>query len=269
MTKQEIDGSTRLYGIIGDPVSAVRSPAVFNALFARTGVNAVLVPLHVAAADLPAAWAGLKTFRNLAGLVFTMPHKVAATTLVDELGDTGRIVGAINAARREPDGRWTGDMFDGRGCIQGLRTQGHEVAGRKALLFGVGGAGAAIAVALAEAGVATLVLHDIDREKLKRITAAVAAAYPRVAVRTGSLDDGPFDLAINATPLGMKEGDPLPFDPASVPASTLVVDVITKPEMTPLLQRAASTGHRTQTGAHMHHGQAIGVAHFFGLHLDS
>lgn len=269
MTKEQIDGSTRLYGIIGDPVSAVRSPEVFNAMFARQGIDAVMVALHVGAVDLATAWAGLKTLRNLAGLVITMPHKAVAATLVDELRPTGRIVGAINAARREPDGRWMGDMFDGRGCVHGLRAQGHEVAGRKAFLLGVGGAGAAIAVALAEAGVGSLVVQDIEIEKRDRVVAGVAESFPNVAVRSGSLGEEPFDLAINATPLGMKGGDPLPFDPAALPASTLVVDVITKPEMTPLLERAASTGHRIHSGRHMHHGQAIGVARFFGFTLES
>ena len=268
MTKMQIDGATRLYAIIGDPVSAVRSPEVFNAMFERQGINAVMVALHVGAAEFATAWAGLKALRNLEGLVITMPHKVAATALVDVLGQTGRIVGAINAARREPDGRWTGDMFDGRGCVQGLRTQGHEVAGRKAFLLGVGGAGAAIAVALAEAGVGSLVVQDIDVAKRDRVVTRIAEGFPDVAVRPGFLTDEPFDLAINATPLGMKVGDPLPFDPTALPAATLVVDVIPKPEMTPLLERAAATGHRVQSGRHMHLGQAVGVATFFGFSFE-
>lgn len=268
MTTRHIDGSTCLYGIIGDPVSSVRSPEVFNAMFERQGINAVMVALHVGAGDLATAWAGLKTLRNLGGLIFTMPHKVAATTLVDDLGQTGRIVGAINAARREPDGRWTGDMFDGRGCVQGLRAQGHEVAGRKAFLLGTGGAGAAIAVAFAEAGIGTLVVQDLDAAKRDRVVARISSDFPGVAVRSGVLADEAFDLAVNATPLGMKGGDPLPFDPAALPASTLVVDVVPKPEVTALLERAAATGHRIQTGRHMHLGQAIGVARFFGLTVE-
>ena len=268
MTTRVIDGLTRLYGIVGDPVSAVRSPEVFNAMFERQGVNAVMVALHVGADELATAWAGLKALRNLAGLVITMPHKVAATTLVDDLGQTGRIVGAINAARREPDGRWTGDMFDGRGCVQGLRVQGHQVAGRKAFLLGVGGAGAAIAVALAEAGIGTLVVQDLETAKRDRVVAMIAADFPGVAVSAGGPGDQSFDLAINATPLGMKAGDPLPFDPGALPASTLVVDVVPKPEMTPMLERAAATGHRIQSGRHMHLGQAVGVARFFGYAFD-
>lgn len=269
MNIQQIDGSTRLYAIIGDPISAVRSPQEFNAMFARQGINAVMVALRVDAAGLAAAWGGLKVMRNLEGLVVTMPHKAGAAALVDLLGRTATLVGAVNAVRREPDGRWHGDTFDGRGCVEGLRRQGHEVTGKDVFLLGAGGAGAAIAVALAEARVRKLVVQDIDPAKRDHLVARLGAAFPSLPVRAGSLDGDRFDVAINATPVGMREEDGLPFDPAPLPASTLIVDVITKPEMTPLLERAASTGHPVHSGRHMHRGQAIGVARFFGFDLDS
>jgi len=262
---EQIDGATRLYVIIGDPISAVRSPQFFNALFAEHGINAVLVALHVDADGLDAAWAGLKAMRNLAGVVVTMPHKVRAAALVDALGPAGQIAGAINAARREPDGRWLGDMFDGRGFVDGLRAQGHEIAGRKVHLLGLGGAGTAIAVALAEGGVSGLVLQDVDAARRDRLVDRIATGFPNLAVTPGTAPDPGVDAAINATPLGMKVNDPLPFDPATLPRSTLVVDIITKPEMTPLLERAAATGHRVHAGGHMHRGQALCVARFFGF----
>ena len=90
--------------------------------------------------------------------------------------------------------------------------------------------------------------------------------FPAVDVRTGKLDPGTVhDLVINATPLGMKADDPLPFEPASLAPSTLVVDVITKPVMTPLLERARRLGLRTHSGNHMHAGQAVEAARFFSL----
>ena len=264
-----IDGATRLFAIIGDPISAVRSPQYFNARFAERGLNAVMVPLHVRAEDLATAWAGLSRMRNLHGLVITMPHKVAACRFVDHLEETARIVGSINAARRDADGRWVGDMFDGRGCVMGLLKQGHEVAGRRAFLLGLGGAGMAIAAALAEASVAELVVHDLDTGKRDAAIARIAQAYPRTSIRPGNLEGNAFDFAINATPLGMKPADPLPFDPTRLPRSTVVVDVIPNPEITPLLERALARGHAVQTGRHMHEGQAIGVAGFFGIDLGA
>jgi shikimate dehydrogenase len=269
MRTEEIGGTTALYAIIGDPISAVRSPAVFNGMFARQGIDAVMVALHVPVSDLSAAWAGLKATRNLAGVVFTMPHKAAAIHLVDTVGTTGQLVGAINAARREPDGSWSGDMFDGHGFVLGLSTRGYPVAGRSAFLIGAGGAGVAIAAALAEAGARSIVIDDISQERRDEAISRVRCAYPSVAVSSGSLADEVFDFAINVTPAGMAKHDPMPFDPKLLPTSTLVVDVVTKPEMTPLLIAAQASGHLVHAGRHMHYGQAIGVARFFGFDLES
>jgi shikimate dehydrogenase len=264
---EEIDGATRLYGIVGDPVSAVRSPEVFNTMFARSGVNAVLVPLHVAADELESAWAGLSAIRNLCGLVITMPHKTRVAAFLDEVGAAGQIVGSVNAARREPDGRWRGDMFDGAGFVDGLRAEGHHPEGWNVRVCGLGGAGAAIAVALAQAGVAGLTLHDRDCGGRDGLCRRLQADFPTVRITSENSSDTSFAAVVNATPLGMKSSDPLPFDPVELPRETLVVDVITKPEMTPLLQRAANTGHPVHTGRHMHLGQARRVAEFFGYPL--
>jgi len=264
---EELDGETRLYGIIGDPISAVRSPEVFNTMFARSGIHAVLVPMHVTADDLPSAWAGLTSIRNLCGLVITMPHKARVAALLDEVGTCGQIVGAVNAARREPDGRWRGDMFDGVGFVDGLKAAGHAVASWSVRVSGLGGAGAAIAVALAQAGVSQLTLHDLDTSRQKRLSDRLQSDFPAVRIATGVHSDSRFDAVVNATPLGMKSSDPLPFDPAELPRNTLVIDVVTKPEMTPLLARATSTGHSVHTGKHMHLGQARRVAEFFGFEL--
>jgi shikimate dehydrogenase len=268
MQTDQIDGTTRLFAIIGDPIFAVRSPAVFNSMFARQGINAVLVPLHVAANDLDAAWEGIQRTRNLAGLIVTMPHKAAMARKVDELGPTASVVGAVNAVKRTADGRWIGDMFDGVGCVEAIIRRGWAVAGRSVFLLGAGSAGSAIAAALATAGVARLAITDADSARRDGVIAAVSAAYPGAHLTAGTLAEGDYDIAINATPLGMKSEDPLPFDPAMLPRSTLIVDVVTKPEFTALLTRARERGHPVQTGRHMHEGQAIGVARFFGFELE-
>lgn len=269
MKLEDIDGSTKLYVIIGDPISAVRTPGVFNEMFVRQNTNTVLVPLHVPAEQLDAAWAGLKAIRNLHGVVITMPHKSRMCSLVDALGQNGKVVGSINAARRRSDDTWEGDMFDGLGCVAGLKKQGHAVAGKRVFLMGTGGAGSAIASALAQAGVCRLVITDIDAVRLGKVIANVQREYPQLSIEQGGIAQEEFDLVINATPLGMRPGDPLPFDPTMLPTSTLVVDVITKPEFTPLLLRAQETGHQVQTGRHMHRGQAVACAEFFGFNLDA
>jgi shikimate dehydrogenase len=269
MDIDKINGLTRMFVIIGDPIYGVRTPTLFNEMFSRKNINAVMVPLHVALEDIKTTWSALKSIKNLDGVVITMPHKTPMCDLVDSLGINGQVAGAINAARRKEDGTWEGDMFDGIGCIDGLKRQGYEVAGRSAFLMGIGGAGSAVASALAHAGVKRLVVQDINSVRLDQAVNRIRAAYPGLSVGSGTIDDGPFDLAINATPVGMKESDPLPFDPSPLPASTLVVDVIFKPDVTPLLELAQKTGHKTQKGIHMNRGQAIAVARFFGFDLES
>ena len=270
MKIDQIDGGTRLYAIIGDPVSSVRTPALFNSMFSKNNVNAVLVPLLVPKSQLNVAWMGLKELGNLDGVVVTMPHKVAICDLVDELGESARIVGAVNTIRRNTDGRWEGDIFDGIGCVHGIKTQneGCEVAGRSAFLLGLGGAGAAIAAALAQSGIRRLVVSDLDEARTGHIADKIRTAYPGTNVEIGTLKNGLFDIAINATPLGMREGDALPFDPRMLPETTLVVDAIPNPEFTPLLNLAKESGHAIRTGRHMHWGQAISAAEFLGFSLD-
>ena len=261
-----INGETRLYAIIGYPIIQVRSPEVFNPRFSRAGRNAVLVPLEVHPDRLEQAVAGLFACANLDGLVVTVPHKTRMIGLVDEVLPTGAVVGAINAARREADGRWVGDMFDGRGCVRGLRKQGIEPAGRSALLVGAGGAGSAVAFALAEAAISRLTIFDVDAARASRVVAGIGRSYPAVRAEMGPpVPTRDHDLVINATPLGMAPGDPLPVDPGTLDASMVVVDVVMKPEMTPLLRAAAAIGCRIQPGRHMLEGQADAVASFFGL----
>lgn len=254
-----IGGATRVFGILGDPIAVVRSPAWWNELFARRGRDAVFVPLQVSAADLPRAWAGLTAVGNLDGLVLTMPHKQAVLPLLDVLGPSARLVGAANTARRRPDGRWEGDMFDGEGFVAGLRGRGIAPEGRRVRQVGCGGAGRAIAFALARSGVVSLVLEDSVPGRAAALAAEVAAAFPDVATA------GEADLLVNATPLGLQPGDGMVFDPAVLRPGMAVADVIPNPEVTPLVAAARAAGCATATGRDMFEGQARLAAAYFGI----
>src|SRR5262245_30056616 len=126
-----------------------------------------------------------------------MPHKAAALALIDEASEPARLVGAINAARRDPAGRWQGDMFDGQGFVRGLARHRHEVRARRVALLGAGGAGRAIAFALAAAGVAAIVVHDLDPAKAAGLAADLQRAHPALTVRAGPPSAGQFDLLVN------------------------------------------------------------------------
>ena len=261
----EITGETRLFAIVGHPVVQVKAPMAFNPLFRAKGRNAVMVPIDVAPGSLDAAIAGLKAVANLDGMVVTIPHKQRMAELVDAVLPTGRMVGAINAIRRERDGRWTGDMFDGRGSVHGLRAAGIESKGRKILLVGAGGAGSAIAFAMAEAGAAVVTLFDVDKAKARKVIEGLRHAYPATRAEVGPPMPKDHDTIINATPLGMAPSDPLPIDPAVIDPAMLVVDIIMKPDVTPLLKAAEAKGCRIVPGRHMLDGQVTAVAEFFGF----
>jgi shikimate dehydrogenase len=245
-----LDGETRLHVIVGDPVGQTKSPSGLTAEFATRGVNAVCIPVHVAAADLDAFLAAAKRIINLDGIVVTIPHKFAALRHCDEVSDRARLLGAVNVLHRIAGGRWRGDMTDGFAMVAALRRAGCEFDGRRALLVGAGGAGSAVALALIEAGVTTLAIAEVDAARRDHLIASLAARKPGAAV-AGSTDPAGFDIVVNATPIGMAADDPLPVDAARLEAGATVADLITRPAVTPLLEAAHRRGCRIVSGADM------------------
>ncbi len=259
-----VDGATRLYGIIGDPIQQVKSPEVFTARFRAAGVNALLVPMHVKPETFDDVVRGLKSLANLDGLIATVPYKSRVLPFADRLFPTGERVGAINALRREADGRWAGEMFDGKGCVAGMRATGVDPRGRDVMLVGAGGAGSAIADAVAEAGAKSLSIFDADEGKARQVVARVARAHGACATSFGAPTTEGKQVLINATPIGMAPGDGLPVPDLRLTRDLFVVDVIVK-DATPLVAASRAAGCRTMTGRSMIEGQAAEMARFFGL----
>ena len=259
-----ITGKTKIYAIIADPISHVRTPEVFNEFFEQNSSDAVLIPVHVAPDGLEAVLAAFRSMKNLGGFVTTVPHKTAVAALCDDLCDAGRAIGSVNAVRREADGRLIGNMFDGTGFVAGLRKQGHDPAGLRVLLVGAGGAAAAIAFALVEAGVASLTITNRTRSKAEKIADRTAKFFPDHLISVGDADPTGFDLVINTTSLGMKADDPLPIDAALLTPSMTVAEIIMKPETTPLLAAAKARGCTIHYGRHMLDEQIRLIADFIG-----
>src|SRR5262245_2322714 len=172
-----ISGKTRLLAIVGDPVAQVRSPQIYNPLLAEAGHDAVLMPVNLPEAYFETGMRGLMSIANLSGVLVTVPFKKRALQLVDRIERIGSQVGAINAMRREQDGRWTGDMFDGAGLLAALRSLGQAAAGRKVTLVGAGGAGSAIAMAVAAAGAASLHISDRHADRALELGRRVTGFY--------------------------------------------------------------------------------------------
>jgi shikimate dehydrogenase len=258
-----ISGKTALIAHLGFPTASFKAPMIYNPWFARAGVDAVVVPMGVAADDYRAFLPLLFRLSNIRGALITMPHKVTTVELVDEVTPTARVAGACNAVRRRPDGSLLGDMFDGAGFVRGARRKGRRLEGARALVVGSGGVGSAIAASLAAAGVGTLGVFDVDREAADALVARIRQSYPGTRLQTGSNDPAGYEIVVNATPLGMDDGDPLPFDTARLAPGTFVGEVVMKQAMTPLLRAAKDRGCPVQLGIDMLYEQIPAYLEFF------
>jgi shikimate dehydrogenase len=265
MRPQLADGATRIYGIIGDPIAQAKSPAVFNEKFRAMGKNAVMIPLHVTRANFDVCMQGLKSLANLDGILVTLPYKNSAIAHVDEVLPAAKRIGAINAIRREANGRWSGDMFDGKGFLGGMRASGLDPKGLAVMLIGAGGAGSAIADALAEAGAAKITIFDVDVEKSRTLADRVARSHPNCTARSGPPTLTGKNVLVNATPTGMSPGDGLPADLGSLDKRLFVADIVPRLQMTPLIELAKRSSCTTMDGQAMVSGQADAILRFFGL----
>lgn len=259
-----IKGTTRLYGLVGDPLTTAKSPELLNRLFIEQGADAVCVPFQVGADGLSAFVTGARVMKNLAGVLVTMPHKQRMMAFVDDLHSTARQVGALNVIRCDEDGRWVGAVFDGLGCVLGMQWEGNHPANKSVLLIGAGGAGRAIAFAVGSAGARSLAIFDVDEGRAKDLAESVAAATG-CRTRAGSADPRGHEVVINATPLGMKPDDPIPVDVNRLAPGSIVVDIVNSPDPTPLCRAARARGCRTQSGHPMHEGQAVHALRFLGF----
>jgi shikimate dehydrogenase len=260
-----LNGDTKIIAHVGYPTTTFKSPMIYNPWFDARGVNAAVVPMGVTAERFAAAFPEIVRFTNFAGALITMPHKVAVVGLLDEVSTAVKIAGACNAVRWRDDGKLVGDMFDGEGFVRGVTRNGGTIAGRRVLVVGAGGVGSAIAASAAAAGAATLALYDVNAASAEALKARLAAHYPALALAAGSNDPAGFDVVVNATPLGMKPGDPLPFDAARLSPETYVAEVVLKKETTPLLDAAKARGCRTQVGLEMLFEQIPAYLEFFGF----
>ena len=260
-----IRGSTSLVAHIGWPTHAFKSSLIYNPYFEHAGIDAVVVPMGCRVEHYPALLHSLFTLENLRGALITMPHKVTTVGLVDTLSPTARIAGACNAVRREPDGRLAGDMFDGEGFVRGLRRKGCALPGAMALVAGAGGVGSAIAASLAAAGVGSIATYDVDPAAALALAERLRQHYPALDVRTGSNDPAGCDIVVNATPMGMNDGDPLPLDVARIAPDAFVGEVVMKREMTAFLKAAQARGCRFQVGTDMLFEQIPAYLEFFGF----
>jgi shikimate dehydrogenase len=238
-------------------------PAIHNAAFDKLALPFVYVAHDVAPADLPAAMAGVRAL-GYRGLSVTMPHKVAATALVDEVDAVARAIGCINTVVNE-NGRLVGYNSDGQGALDALGRGGVTLAGKRVLVLGSGGAARAVAMTLAlRAGVAKLTILGVVADELARLGRDIGDACG-TAPTVATLDDthlraaiADADVMLNCTPVGMTPDTEKTVVPAELLRPGLAVfDAVYNPRRTRLLREAGAAGCRVVEGMEMFLGQAM------------
>ena len=260
-----ISGKTTLIAHIGYPTDAFKAPMIYNPYFEQAGIDAVVVPMGVKGEDYAGFLRGLFRMTNIRGALITMPHKVTTVALLDEVTPTVKVAGSCNAILKRTDGTLLGDMFDGAGFVRGAQRKGARLEGATVLVVGSGGVGSAIAASLATAGIRSIRLFDASAAAAAALGARLREHYPKLEVQSGSNDPAGCDVVVNATPLGMNEGDPLPLDVSRIAAGTFVGEVVMKEEYTPLLRAAMDKGCPVQVGTDMLFEMIPAYLEFFGF----
>lgn len=260
-----IRGTTTLIAHIGYPTHTFKAPMIYNPYFEQAGIDAVVVPMGVKPEDYETALRTIFKFTNIRGALITMPHKVTTTRLVDEVSPTAQIAGACNAVLQRPDGTLLGDMFDGAGFVRGVQRKGVKLDGARVLVVGSGGVGCAIAASFAAAKIGEIGLFDVNTASSEGLAARLRTHYPALKVTTGSKDPAGYDVVVNATPMGMNEGDELPMDVSRIAPTTFVGEVVMRKEMTAFLAAAQARGCPIQIGTDMLFEQIPAYLEFFGF----
>jgi shikimate dehydrogenase len=260
-----ISGNTILIAHIGYPTFAFKAPLIYNPWFEKNDIDAVVVPMGVKAEDYRETLPRLFGLTNIRGALVTMPHKVVTCELVDELSPVATVAGAANAILLREDGTLLGDQFDGAGFVRGVERKGFPLAGKRVLVVGNGGVGSPIAASLAGAGVGEIGLFDPNTAASEALAGRLADQYPDITVTVGSKEPDGYDLVVNATPLGMNDGDPLPMDVDRIAPTTFVGEVVMTQTITPFLAAAQAKGCPIQVGSDMLFEMIPAYVEFFGF----
>lgn len=262
-----VTAHTRVTFMIGSPIGQARSPSLFNAHFAEAGIDRIVVPLEVRPESVPAFLDIVRSASNCDGVIVTVPLKTAVLEAVDEATARARALDAVNVVRRGAAGRLSGDMTDGPGFWAAAESHGFDPKGKRIVLSGAGAAATAIAHEFAARGgrhvtIVTRVAAEFDR---------LSALLARSGIEVGKgmpADLSAFDMAINATPVGMDHAPGTPFAGellSTLPSRAMVADAVTEPVETLLLADARALKLETIAGEEMTRGQFRLIGSFIGV----
>ncbi|MBJ9984919.1 shikimate dehydrogenase [Acinetobacter sp. S40] len=245
----QLNGSTRLYFVVGHPIVQVKSPEGVTLELIKKGLNAIVAPADVAPEHFPNFIQQNLYLNNTDGLIVTVPHKISALSCCQKLTARAQFIGAVNTIRRCDEG-WQGDMLDGKGMVQAIRNKNIELKNKRVILAGAGGAGKAIAYELLLAEVRELAIFEVDQNRQQQLVEQLQQLHLGKVIAHDNNPKG-FDVAVNATPMGMN-GDPsAAFQLEQLTPGMSIADVVTSPENTPFVQHATALGCNVVKGTDM------------------
>ena len=258
-----VQGTTQIYGVIGDPISHSLSPSLHNPAFAALGIDAVYVTFRVSPSSLEDALRGLLAL-NVQGINVTVPHKSEVFQYVDEVTDTARRIGAINTLRND-SGHWIGENTDATGFIRSLEPLGLSLPGSSVGMLGAGGAAKGVAVGLLEAGVSRLFISNRSYDRATVLAELLKASFGQQSVSAVSLEElekKELNLLVNTTTVG-SDGHSSPAKLNRFDKLGAVTDIIYRPSRTPLLLEAEKLGLPNLNGGGMLLYQGISAFSFW------
>ena len=259
-------GTTTFYTMIGTPIIQVKSPLFYNRYFADRGIDAAMIAMDVPTDQVKNHFKHMRAISNFGGCIATKPHKQAVVDCMDEISRRAEGLLSVNVVRSE-NGRLIGDMVDGLGFMVAIKTHGLSIRGKRAAIIGGGGAGAAIAQAIADSGADEIVIKEIRAERYGFLERLLKKTNPKIRISFELTNLEGMDLVVNATPVGMNDDPNVPFPTETLSPPTLVADVVTSPKVTPWLAAALKKGCKVQYGAEMAYGQFGLMGRHMGLEI--
>ncbi len=244
--QRRITGKTKITGIFGYPIEHTLSPIMHNAAFKALGLDYCYVPFLVHPEHLQDAVKSIRAL-NLCGVNVTIPYKEKVMPLLDEIHEEASLVGAVNTIVNR-NGKLTGHNTDGKGFIQSLRESGISLAGKDILIIGAGGASRTISYYLCQKS-KSVVIYNRTYERAKKLVNDLKKLCKNVSLQKTISYVENFHMIINATPLGLNNEDPAPFDTSLLRNKQIVCDLIYKE--TRLLKEASQKGCMTIDGSGM------------------
>ncbi len=259
--------TTKIFGCIADPINHIKAPTLFTSEFVRRNIDAIMIPINTSKGNLKDVIAGLRKIRNFCGLTVTIPHKIDIIKYCDKVELEANQTGAVNWVKFN-NNMLIGNNFDGLGFIAGLKKSNILFSNKSICIFGAGGSGMAISFALLKYNIKELKIVNRDKVKAEKLVKRLQNFFPAARIKIEELNDPDIsdsDIIINATSIGLKGNEGIPFKLIKTKKNCIIADIIMDPEETLLIKEAKRLKKQVHLGKYMLENQIDLAGKYFQL----